>query len=117
MSNIIVENGRRILRISNRGLQALEKRITLKLEKETIQDIFLTHFMEEMDQDTFGPGMIYLDVNIFKDNPISFKQFIDLVKEAYSELLNEKYYDQSYKDIMDPFIVELGNYYNKIKLV
>lgn len=115
MSNTIVENGRRILRISNRALYALEKKMINISEQKKINDPFLFNFLEEMDQDNFGCGMIYKDINKFNYHPDSLKIFIHLVKEANRKLSEEHYFDQSVKERMDPFILELEAYYDKIK--
>lgn len=117
MSNSIVENGRIILRISNDGLQSLEQTMINLIEVKKIKDSTVLKFIEEMDQDTFGRGMIYQDVNWFSDHPESLKIFTDLVKEAYCKLIDENHYNVSVKEIMDLFIIELQNYYAQIKTV
>lgn len=115
MGNWILKNDRDILHLSNRAFQRLEKRLVKLIKEKNIGSVVLLKFIENLDQDLYGGGMIYEDINIFNDHSRDLCLLINLVKDANNQLIKENYFDESVKQRIDPFIVELEKYYEEIK--
>lgn len=116
MSNSIVENKRRILRVSNGSLGMLYDKLVDILNEKSIKDEFTINFIDKMDQCTYGRGGVYLDINEFYKKPESLIGFISLIKEANTEIVKSGAFKKGWPEAMQIFIEELNSYYEKIKI-
>lgn len=114
MGNWIQINGKDSLRLSNRSFDLFYRTLDGLVQNQNINDNLVIKFIEKMDQDAYGGGMILLDINnYFKNAPTSLLILINLFKVANQEII-EKYNMNGWSEILNPFIQELDDYYSKI---
>jgi len=116
MGNWIMVNGKDILKLSNIEFDFLHEKIDNLLQDKNIKDEVVLNFVERMDQNIYGGGLILLDIDkFFKFSPASLLIFINLVKEATDQIVTSVQYRIGFPEAMNDFIHELEIYYDKVK--